>query len=258
MGVRFQFDPHFREAFENVPHTVLGKRLEPYSIWHRYCLEMLDSPVLTGDPIDKIHLLGAVIVCRSRFDGTGYVPTFPKARGLLRRMWIGLRLGRYNLRKEVEKFSDYLLDFHSPPKLWPDEDAPQNVTFSEIDPLLDLVAHLVSKGIAPADAWNMPLGMANWYSVVFLKLDGRQGVDVWTPHDQVAYEKHVQEREKKLTAQTQALADAEGIPLAQARERVEKEYWEGVKQRRAEAKALEAAQARLGARIPGMAGGGLF
>lgn len=216
--VQFVFDPTFREAWDNAPHAVLGYELKPFSSWHRLCLEMVGSPVLTGEPIQILELYAAVRICSSEY---GYMPNFAAPKTWFARLRLRYRLSRYTLAEEVKRFGEYMADFDSGPRFWSGDDASEGAApkCSEMDRVLDTVSHVIREtGWSEATAWNLPIGKLNWYSAAFLK---HAGVDVpfWTPQDDAAYKRHIKRQREKAAEK----AKAEGITFDQALEAVKKE-----------------------------------
>lgn len=237
--VQFLFDPAFREAFENVGHRVYGYRLKPYSLWHRFCLEMLNSPVITGEPTSGLELYAAARVCCSQF---GELPDLAPAKGLIRRLRLSARLRQYGLQAEAKKFQAYLEDFESGPKLWPDEGGSRSPKCSEMDQGLELAAHVIREtGWTQETVWNMPIGQLRWYSAAFLKISGTD-VPFWTPQDEEQYKRHLAQREKMLAERSAEMAKAEGIDPQEARRRVEEAYWEDHKKAKKQAELRSALQ----------------
>lgn len=224
--IAFVFDPAFREAFENVQHRLFGLELKPYSLWHRLCLEMMNSPVLTGAPVSAMDLYAVARVCQSSF---GPIPSFRGAAGWFGRLLLRFRFRRYSLPQELGRLQEYIGDFESGPLFWPDEGGSvKTPKCAEMDQLLELAAHVIREtGWSQETIWNMPIGQVRWYSAAFLKLEGRD-VPFWTPQDEASHKAHVEKREKKLAGRAQDLAKAEGIPLVEARKKVDAAYWADV------------------------------
>lgn len=232
----FVFDPAFEEAFSNTEHNVYGLALRPYSAWHRLCLEMMDSPVLTGDPTTPLELYAAARVCSSSF---GPLPNLAAPKTWWQRVKRKLHFRRYAYAAQGEKFQAYLTDFESGPQYWPDEGGEGRAPkCAEMDSVLELVAHVIREsGWAAETVWNLPIGQARWYSAAFLKLTG---VDVpfWTPQDDAAHKAHLAKREAKLAAQARECAEKENLPMTEARTKVEKAYWAEVSAQKAKMKAM--------------------
>ena len=232
----FLHDTRFTEAFANTDHTVLGKRLHPYCLWHQFNLELIQSPVLVGARVTPLDLWLAVQVCTTRWTPQHRIPdiTPPSRLGFL---W---RVGRFNFSAEVRKFTVYFQDYISYPQLWPnnhDRDTEsQGDGDRDMDENFELALHVVSQTtITWPEVWMMPIGMVRWISIGALKLSGAK-VDIWTPDHQARKDVHVKKREAKIDETGRTIAAAEGIPYEAARERAKNEYWAGIKATHAFAK----------------------
>jgi hypothetical protein len=64
-AVQFVHDERFVEPFLNRPHTVLGERLLPFSLWTQFNLELIQSPFLLGHREPTLHDLWAAVRCAS-------------------------------------------------------------------------------------------------------------------------------------------------------------------------------------------------
>lgn len=155
-------------------HVVLGRALRPFCLWHKFLLEFIDSPFVSGtQPPTLIDLELAVRVCRSRFD-TPIESIFGR-RGFAQKLWMLWLAKRYDAQAEGEKFRQYIHDFHAHPRFWqpaqaPDAfDGPMPETFS-------IACQLIHGGGwgagVEAWAWEMPIGRAYWYASGFVKLAG--------------------------------------------------------------------------------------
>ena len=97
----FVHDDRFVEPFANRPHTVLGKRLFPYSLWVQCNLEWVQSPFLLMNRPPNLHDLWVAVQCASTpWTPEGYTPDL-RAPGKLKWLWA---MRRFNPRMEVAKF----------------------------------------------------------------------------------------------------------------------------------------------------------
>lgn len=230
MAVHFLFDERFVEAFAHTRHRVLGFRLRPFSLWHEFNLQLIDSPFLTGEPIHLKDLIAAVRICRSQYRSGGCTPGLGIPRDLRRRLKWWLRLWRCNLRMEVARFENYLRDYASPPKLWPNQhlDAKGGEGDRDFDELLEAVGLIWKEtGCGEEYGWNMPKGAVHWYVSMFLKFAG-EDVQIWTPIHDVLKKKNDEKRERLIAERTEALVK-EGKPAEEAKAQATKEYWDRVR-----------------------------
>jgi hypothetical protein len=154
-------DESFAEAWLNSTHRVFGWELRPFSIWHKLILNACGSPVLSGaSDINISHIYQAAIVCR-----LGY-PDQPKSHGKLGDWIKFLRVPLSRPRKEADSFLAYLNDYLSNPEFWEDRDGGGKKKGGPPDEL-SLVTSLMLLGFSEKEAWDMPIGKANWYSASY-------------------------------------------------------------------------------------------
>jgi hypothetical protein len=225
MSSSFVVDTRFAEAFLNQQHTVLGKPLLPYCCWHKFQLEVINSPVLLGEPVNLINLEHAVAICRSVYP---QMASFAAGNTRWQRFKWFWKMRRYQFGREVQKFSTYLDDYASGPKLW--EQKGSGNKEPDVDDNLEAVAFFYKQtGCSESDAWMMPLGKLRWYNTMFSRLEGAQ-VDFWTPDDEVAFQAHVKKREAGIASQAQVY-EQEGMEPGAAHERANAEYWAKVNEK---------------------------
>lgn len=172
-------DIKFAEALVNLDHEVLGFKLAPFSIWHKFLLGFYESPIMDpGKELKPDDILKAIQVCRCRF------PDIPKPLSI----WSKLRILSRTRDPEVEarKFSDYIEDFLSFPEFWnkDGEDAPKSTGAPDT---LTMAMAMMRIGFDETASWDMPLGKAHWYSAVYAM---QKGADISFLTDE---ERHMQE-----------------------------------------------------------------
>jgi hypothetical protein len=172
MAGRFVFDERFVEAFVSAPrgHVVLGKKLEPFSAWHKLQLEYVQSALMLGGEITLAALELAVAICQTRFP---QVVNYREPRGRLawwRKRW---RAGRTDLAAAVAAFQAYVLDYVSGPVLIKDEGASKGAKLPDMDPVLNEVAlYRKMTGCGREEPWNLPLGELAWMNAAFARMEG--------------------------------------------------------------------------------------
>lgn len=227
MSERFILDDRFVEAFANRKHVVYGRVLAPYSLWHHFNLEIAQSPVLLGEPLNPLTLLYAVRICTTPWTPVHYLPDLTEP-GLLRFMW---EAGRFNFQAEARKFLAYFSDFNSAPKLWTNDHKNHEQNFvadRDFDANLELALYVLKNtAMSRQDVWTMPIGMLHWTSVGLQKLEGAK-IDIWTPEHDEMFAEHKRKREAKIDERGKVIAAETGLPFAEARKQAHDEHWAAV------------------------------
>jgi hypothetical protein len=168
-------DESFAEAWVNSTHRVLGLKLRPFSLWHRFQLEILDSPVLNGKPIEPIALERAVQACRLRY---------PQLVDPNLRLWsMRWRLAGRDFSREIQKFGAYMSDYFSIPKFVPPlkkKHVPDTINHPPPENMSIFSAVSTMTGWDEAKIWNMPIGQAYWYAAGHWYQSGQE-LDFLTP-----------------------------------------------------------------------------
>lgn len=172
-------DERFLHAWFLRQHTVLERKLRPFSLAHRVVLEAVGSPFASEDtPFAMSDLAVAVQICSA---SNPFLP-LRRPRWLERvRFWRGTLDPSY-FRQESQKFVHYLDEHSSGPKFWqPVEPLP----FKEKIPWpLDVAAGLLRRtNLSEEQVWFMPVGKAFWYYTALCKQDGANP-DVLTTQDE--------------------------------------------------------------------------
>ena len=232
MSERFVHDDRFVEAFTNREHTVFGRVLAPYSLWHHFNLEVAQSPILLNAPLTPLSLWEAVQICTTPWTPEHRRPTL-KQPGMVKFLW---EAGRFNFRKEVAKFQEYFNDYNAWPKLWANthkqygQDGAQATPDRDFDENLELALYVLkSSGLSWREIWTMPLGMLHWTSVGLQKLDGSK-LMIWTPEHDEMFAAHKVKREAKIDERGKVIAAEQNIPYDEARKMAHDEHWATVKQ----------------------------
>jgi hypothetical protein len=206
----------FLEAFAHVPHRVMGRWLEPFSLRHRFWLEAFESPLVTGGTATLIDLEMASRVCSIPFAKLDReVPRMlRRGPGWGARIGFSLRMLRGRTAEEYGRWQDYLTDHGCPPACHGGGKVSKGGKRYEAMPgILGLVTALVrGSGWDPDTVWAICPGAAEWYLTgIFM----HRGVDmrIKTSHDEEFEEGLRREREEKARKEA---AEAEADPtLAQ-------------------------------------------
>lgn len=208
-----------------------GRRLRPFSSWHKLQLEYANSPFLAGGDVSAVDIEVAVGVCR-----TGYPDFFvydAPAAGIRKWMWV-LRAERMDVRKEQQAFESYLADYMSGPKLWetPKKKGQAPARRDVDDSISDVSLYLSSYGGTRPAAWDLAIGELLWMNVCAAK-QGGSDVRVWTPGDERAFREHLKTREETLARLAEEFAAKEGLSPDEAKKRAHTHYWAVVKRNKA-------------------------
>jgi hypothetical protein len=167
-------DEIFGEAWVNSTHRVLGKKLLPFSLWHRFQLLLLDSPFLENQIPQPIQLEQAVRACRL---------VYPNTIDAKIRPWsFRWRLAGRNYLNECLAFDAYMRDYYSIPEFLPSTKKYHQTEINHPPPeemrIFSAVATMT--GWSEEKIWNMPIGQAYWYAAGHWYQAGRE-LDFLTP-----------------------------------------------------------------------------
>jgi hypothetical protein len=168
-------DERFAESWVNSTHRVLGLKLRPFSLWHRFQLEILESPILLGKQIEPFDLERACRCCQLRYPQTVSSKT---------NMWsLRWRLAGRDFDLECKKFGAYLDDFFAPPKFLPSirQAVHQPEVFHPPPEEIRIISAVIDLTKWPENKiWDMPIGQTYWYAAGQWYQDGRE-LDFLTP-----------------------------------------------------------------------------
>lgn len=190
----------FLEAFLNTEHTVLGRRLRPFSLASWFVLSSVQNPLLGDGGNDLADLIQAVKICAAPDPRTiKFAPT-------LREQWLyhWRRADQKFLERETIKFRAYLADFQSLPEFYEEcslnEDMPSTGRQLSAPWVLTRVCSLVSRANVTLDqAWSMPAGEAYWLDATLRELEG-QSLRFFYP-DEEGNEPIIEQSEDEIRAE---------------------------------------------------------
>jgi len=168
----------FQEAFAHVSHKAMGRKLEAFSLRHRFWLATLGSPLESGGAVSLIDLELASRICaipsqRLDRDVPRLLARGPRWYEKLGFLW---KIFRCNAELEYMRFREYFIDYGCPPSTHQRETV--NVggkRYEQMPGILDLVTGLVRcSGWDPNTVWSLPPGAAEWYLVGIFR---HRGVD---------------------------------------------------------------------------------
>jgi hypothetical protein len=267
-GLRFLFDERYSEALLHKPkgHVVLGKKLRPFSMWHKLQLEYSQSKILLGNA-KMWDLWCAVQICQTQYPVRA---RWESRWGMWNALWHRLWKMRYKRKnnhwfsRELSRFIQYVNDYQSGPKLWGGKGSAimkygealealgrelgdqgmieEGLAAQEhaqtlgsegrdIDETLEQVSIAVKfSNESLADVWNMPAGELSWLNVALMKAGGAK-INIWTPVEDEKFEAHKKVRFEKIQELAEELAGEEEY-AGETKERISARaavrYWERV------------------------------
>ena len=153
----------FAEAWINSEHKVFGYKLKPFSLWHKFLLQVYENPLIEGSSksrdITINDMVSAVQIFRLSY------PQTPSPN----KTWIKIRffLRSWDVQKEVVGLRDFFNDFLSFPEFWEKQkDKTEDIVKGGGGPpdVLSTASSCMSFGFKEKEAWDMPIGKAYWYS----------------------------------------------------------------------------------------------
>jgi len=177
----------FLEAFAHVGHRVCGRRMQPFSLRHRFWLEAFESPLVVGGQATILDLEMAAAICAVPFEKLDTVVPRMLRSGpsLFAKVRFAMRCLRSAAGKEYSAWQDYLTDYGCPPAVHGSAKISKGgKRYVALPEILGLVTALIrGSGWDPDRVWSLPPGAAEWYLTgIFM----HRGVDmkVKTTHDE--------------------------------------------------------------------------
>lgn len=157
-------DDRYYRAFLEGDHEALGETLKPFSLWHNFLLQALESPFLTGERVEVEHVVQACEIFKTSF------PNEPNLRYSLKQ-WFKVRSLKKNMAKleaETKKIAKYIEANSSFPRFWQNQktEKQQGLTSPET---LAVVISLIQLGFEEGKAWDMSLARARWYEAAAME-----------------------------------------------------------------------------------------
>lgn len=168
------------EAFFSAPHTVLGRRLKPFTLRHAFVLAAGDNHITDGGEIIVGDLYQAVEVCAR--EGNYFLDDGEPSK--LKRAWWQWRVRKMRIDKELLKFNRYIEDYSSPPKVW---SSGSNTKESACHWIISTVAGLMKHlSMSKDEAWSESPGSASWYLAAAIDADPMMSIDLMTESEDKA------------------------------------------------------------------------
>ena len=163
----------FAESWVNSKHRVLGFDLLPFALWHRFQLQLLESPILEGKVVLPADLYQACRACQLVYPET--------IKGKINMWSLRWRIAG-NFKMEVQKFGEYLSDHFAPPQFLPPV---RNYHRTEVlhpppEEMRIFSAVVALTGWSEEKIWMLPIGQAYWYAAGHWYQSGQE-LDFLTP-----------------------------------------------------------------------------
>lgn len=165
----------FFESFAHTSHRVMGRRLRKFTIYHRFWLEAMRSPLVMGGAVSMVDLELASRVCccgygtveRMIEGGTGGWRS-------LRGWWFALRCLVLSPEREAAKWEEYLRDHVCGPHTHMTERmTASGKVYEDFPGVMDQVSAVIrATGWTPEVVWNLGPGEAEWYMAGVYRLRG--------------------------------------------------------------------------------------
>ena len=169
------------EAFFDAPHTVLKRRLRPFTLRHAFVLSAGDNKIVAGGDYTVGDLYQAVEVC-SR-DASFFFADKPLSK--LKRWWWEVRTKKADMLDEFDKFGRYIEDYTPAPAIWAGEGSSKGN--AKCDWIISTVAGLMSRlGMSREEAWELSPGEATFYLVAVLESDPMAHMDLMSEAEEAA------------------------------------------------------------------------
>lgn len=188
----------FFEAFAHTRHRVMGRRLRKFTIYHRFWLEAMRSPLVMGGEVSMVDLELASRVCASGYgDVEGVIERGVGGWWSLAGWWFALRCFFLDPVREAAGWRGYLEDHVCGPNTHHGVEASRDGRVYEDFPgVMDQVCAVIrATGWEPEVVWSLGPGEAEWYMAGVYRL---RGVDmkVKTEHDEEFEEELAKEAAK--------------------------------------------------------------
>ncbi len=182
MSQKFVFDERFVRAFTPGTHKVLGVVLKPFSYWHKFQLELCDSPFVTAEAVRFEDLERAVGICQTQYPQQYKEPKLSRWRKY-KEIW---RAAMNDLPKACRDFDRYLQAYVSSPKIMQKDKDTGGTKIIDIEPaLMEVAFYTKMTGCRSEEAWNMSIGELSWLNAAMARTEGAD-FSVITPVDDAA------------------------------------------------------------------------
>lgn len=154
-------DPRFSDSVLGGRFKIQGRTLRPFSYWHLFQLEAVESPFLNGRGIDDVATLvnamdHALRICQTKYPKLA--KGMPKWLRWLAKPLVLLRLR--SLEQSALELARYINYHTQGPDFWIPEGG--GVPKGQMPRTLAGVTALMMLGKSEKEAWNYPVGLGEW------------------------------------------------------------------------------------------------
>lgn len=174
----------FFESFAHTTHRVMGRKMGKFTLYRRFWLEALRSPLVVGGEITAIDLELASRVCSAPYGKVHEVIEHGVGRWFNFSGWLfALKCFCVNLEKEGQKWHAYISDYVSGPSTHGGGEV-EGPSYEDFPGVMEQVCAVIrATGWEPDAVWNLGVGEVEWYIAGVYRL---RGVDmkIKTEHDE--------------------------------------------------------------------------
>jgi len=163
----------FFQAAIPEPVTLLGQKLEPFSIGHWILLERFDCSYIKGGDATIPDLMLGVLICCHKYDEFLELSHGQSIYDLSKK-WTK-RIGNFDFVEKSKAFTEYIDDaVSSSPKYWVEESSKSNSSKRSGAPYVQTIkTFLLSKtNLTEQEILNRPFGQSVWDMTTVLEIEG--------------------------------------------------------------------------------------
>jgi hypothetical protein len=202
----------FFEAFAHTSHRVMGRKLNKFTLYHRFWLEAMESPLVLGGAVSILDIELASRVCGCRYGEVeraiaGGAGGWKSWKG----WWFALRCLVLNADVEARNWEEYLKDHICGPNTHSAAQTTKDgVAYEDFPGIMEQVCAVIrGTGWEPETVWNLGPGEAEWYMCGVYRL---RGVDmrVKSEHDEEFEAAMAADKAEEERREAEAIASEDG------------------------------------------------
>ena len=154
------------------PVTLLGQKLEPFSVGHWILCERFDCSYITGGQATIPDLMMGVLICCHKYDEFLHIAREGCIYELSKK-WTK-QIGNFSFPEKSKAFSDYVDDsIKNCPKYWVEDKGTSSGKPSGAPYIQTIKSFLISKtNLTEQEVLNRPFAQAVWDMTTCLEIDG--------------------------------------------------------------------------------------